>query len=101
MGSHRGGCPPVRCCWVPHGGISLLVQKHLTVLPARGDHLLEASNTGLIRLRALEETAVSTNCVAYAILCCAVEFCKASAMSHVLMPESQTFRSKDNWVVRP
>jgi hypothetical protein len=44
------------------------------VLPARLDHLSEASYTGFVGLRSLKEAAVSADGVANTILCCSVKF---------------------------
>jgi hypothetical protein len=43
------------------------------MLPARHNHLLEASYTGSVRLRTLQEAAVAADGVAYTILCCSVK----------------------------
>jgi hypothetical protein len=52
----------------------LLVEEDFAVLSARSYHFLEAGDTVLVGFGALEEAAVATDCIAHAILCCAVEF---------------------------
>jgi hypothetical protein len=55
--------------------VDVLVEEDFAVLFARSNHLLEARDTGLVRLWALQEAAVAANGVAHAVLGRTVEFC--------------------------